>query len=1240
MNLKSAPGNCSGPRYCCGSEIVLPKCNVGERFCSPDKKSLYVCKSDRSGYTEAACATGRICNETSKTCVALPTATPLPKTNCLPEGSRYEEGKCCEGLVKTTTPYGYYCEKKGDCSGGTKCEKEGTLYFEYKCDSSTGYYQKDKRCDFGCEGNVCRKGECPAGTSVCLDDKTLQTCAADGTGWTKKSCNLCSNGKCFEGALKKAGEECTGNEQCASGYCNGYYVGGILNKTQIPGQCLNYDLKTGEVCKYSSQCLSGSCQEVGGVKKCAVKKSGGLSCLANEDCDSGKCITPVNKCSPLPLNEKCKNNEECSSGYCSEDICAAKKKKGDNCSKDAECISGTCQSNGVLNLNKSCQEKKKGGGLCSNDINCESGRCTNGICEPFPLGSVCSRDLQCESEYCPSGEFFYSTKYCTSKKSEGGECKNNGECQSGNCQSGKIVGKKLCLRKKAGGGECKEDANCVSGICTSSKKCAPLANGEACIKDTDCESGSCFDDGREKKCGNKVKGGETCKNNSNCLSDKCITTFGSAKCAPLNNGDKCNQNADCESGICGKKTKTCESLTDGHLCIPGKTRCNAKRTILETCSEDADKWMPKACPGCQDDGLCISRLKNNGESCSFSEECLSGICEDLSQLVMRNSVYNLNGGNVPNIGDYRTQCVSATLNQEYKETAESLEKAYKDFLKIAGTGLMIGLQFTPAGPAIMIISAANFGVQSVITCNNYLANKADPLIPHELKIQMEKECGIKVANFATSTINVGGRITSIAGLSSLSNQLQLGADVVDSIMSGTNVQDACNRYGANSDQCTQAWLQAGISVGAFGMDISQQVKLNNDLNIGNGMDAKVESFRAEDSQSIANTNINNLSEKITFEMTTRRGRVENVEEAYNLATVEDFLRDKLEFIKKKYPTVHVEILPTEDFLEALSDYHTTEKTMGQFSPLYNNTIFLQENYIIAAANHEMTHAENWVSGLALGRPLPVEEMDTIIKDQKFMMNDEFISNSLDVNSFLGHNRWYFDLQLKRFEDAINPNLPEERFLLDDYLIKLELADPVTYKMLTADTGSINTNVNANQISKPISIPGQVYGNDPSPLLDELTMRATQLQKEGLSKADSVMKSVTEVTNGQYYENYGVGGKKGVPGDNAHTVEDLVTCGGMVCRNMTQISTGVANRSGLDAYQGFVTISKQGVSYGHSFTVLKNANGSISGVIDATNSRTFPSMEDFISWIKGLGYSIDSDIDIASLKGGETYKVAR
>ncbi len=225
-------------------------------------------------------ATGNCCspiNQPTTTPTTSPTkavATVTP--TCVKEGGTYKDGvPCCSPLVKVVTPYGAYCGKKGECTPGTKkCQIGGNnTYFEYLCDSS-GYFQQNKRCDFGCFNNSCSTGGCTAGQTRCDPSRPneLETCT--GTAWSGKSCDY----GCETVSSTKA--------QCKTLSCTN--PAGTPNVTKI-------------------------CNDAGGYNYCSSDgKWYSKKCEGTSVCEKGECISKFLK----GIGEACASESECQTGYC------------------------------------------------------------------------------------------------------------------------------------------------------------------------------------------------------------------------------------------------------------------------------------------------------------------------------------------------------------------------------------------------------------------------------------------------------------------------------------------------------------------------------------------------------------------------------------------------------------------------------------------------------------------------------------------------------------------------------------------------------------------------------------------------------------------------------------------------------------------------------------------------------------------------------------------------------------
>ena len=182
-------GRCIGEQVAVGPVTESPNCVSGEYKCEASNGHYVEYKCNSGGYWDAVkqcdsgCFYGRCKNTDSE--------------GCLKKNSVYQDGKCCPGLVRVTTPYGYVCGEPGGCTPGSKKCQDGSVW---RCNNS-GYFEKSQRCDFGCEGGECQLG-CMPRSARCRDEKTLQVCADNGNAWVNRSCNFCYEGICYDSKAK------------------------------------------------------------------------------------------------------------------------------------------------------------------------------------------------------------------------------------------------------------------------------------------------------------------------------------------------------------------------------------------------------------------------------------------------------------------------------------------------------------------------------------------------------------------------------------------------------------------------------------------------------------------------------------------------------------------------------------------------------------------------------------------------------------------------------------------------------------------------------------------------------------------------------------------------------------------------------------------------------------------------------------------------------------------------------
>jgi hypothetical protein len=233
---------------------------------------------------------------------------------------------------------------------------------------------------------------------------------------------------------------------------------------------------------------------------------------------------------------------------------------------------------------------------CSDDDDCQSGRCEAGTCEP---PATCDDGVQNGDETdvdcggsCPTG--------CD----DGEGCIEDDDCESENCDPATMT----C----GPGGACDDDMqNGDETDVDCGGSCPDDCDvGEGCEGDDDCttvlcdsKTMTCID---QPSCRNGMMDGE--ESDVDC---------GGAFCPPCEDGDTCDSDDDCESGVCDE---------DLGVCVPpacdDQTQ-NGDETDVDcggTCPDDCDDGE-----GCQMDDDCISGACDEGKNTCSSRACDDGV---------------------------------------------------------------------------------------------------------------------------------------------------------------------------------------------------------------------------------------------------------------------------------------------------------------------------------------------------------------------------------------------------------------------------------------------------------------------------------------------------------------------------------------------------------------------------------------------------------------------------------------
>jgi hypothetical protein len=154
-------------------------------------------------------------------------------------------------------------------------------------------------------------------------------------------CQCASNSDCGEHYCStavfgaNACVECLEDEHCgATGYCE--------------GEMCHSQANFGSICNNDDECLSGICEgDTFGTGTCTCDDDG--DCPAGEICDSS--LFGMNWC------VECIGHNDCPGfQYCNEGFCIDEGPIGAVCSKDDECLSGSCQGDTFGEGECSCTE--------------------------------------------------------------------------------------------------------------------------------------------------------------------------------------------------------------------------------------------------------------------------------------------------------------------------------------------------------------------------------------------------------------------------------------------------------------------------------------------------------------------------------------------------------------------------------------------------------------------------------------------------------------------------------------------------------------------------------------------------------------------------------------------------------------------------------------------------------------------------------------------------------------------
>jgi hypothetical protein len=175
-------------------------------------------------------------------------------------------------------------------------------------------------------------------------------------------------------------------------------------------------------------------------------------------------------------NRHCGTDEYCATRGLNRNVCQAQRQEGDRCTLDDQCVGGTTCDGAPLAGRCLAPAVFGIGDQCDRDVQCRSGSCNgDGRCQ-------CNTSFDCDDgSYCDTGVGSFGKNQCLALKAEGATCGDDKQCLAPARCTG-LIGSKRCIveSSKTLGDRCVKDAECRIG------KCGGASNTCECRRDGDC----------------------------------------------------------------------------------------------------------------------------------------------------------------------------------------------------------------------------------------------------------------------------------------------------------------------------------------------------------------------------------------------------------------------------------------------------------------------------------------------------------------------------------------------------------------------------------------------------------------------------------------------------------------------------------------------------------------------------------------------------------------------------------
>jgi len=324
--------------------------------------------------------------------------------------------------------------------------------------------------------------------------------------------------------------------------------------------------------------------------------------------------------------------DECGEGFCLRSeapagylecvgTCTAFKLSGEECAGSDRCAEGLFCTGGECNppvgVGEDCT-----GQICEDGLVCSQVAPTT-CREPGDVGADCSDDYDC------SGAAVCLDDQCAQGAAEGEHCRSNESCVEGMyC----VYDTQTCAPFLSAGDTCDSGYDqCVDGYACSSGDPSTCVVWYGALNDPcgayGCEEGLWCDQSSDDVgvCVSTLGEGEECDANGTC--DDGLYCMDDGNChAPGELDDPCGvfTEASCVQGLfCDRETVLCKpARAEDETCNPFTPVTSCQEGLYCACLADG---CPGVSSGHDPEDVCVLKVEN-GESCSSSEECISGYC--------------------------------------------------------------------------------------------------------------------------------------------------------------------------------------------------------------------------------------------------------------------------------------------------------------------------------------------------------------------------------------------------------------------------------------------------------------------------------------------------------------------------------------------------------------------------------------------------------------------------------------